>query len=67
MSVAYFSVQKNPRELTRETSLEKFYSKILLNQLFDVSIVKFNSTENNSDSDVNFSRTKTLVAASFSC
>ena len=36
------------------------------NQLFNVSIVNFNSTENSSASEVDFSRAKTAVAASLS-
>ena len=35
------------------------------NQLLAVSMVNFSSTGNNSDSEVDFSRAKTVVAASF--
>ena len=42
-----------------------FNLKVKLNHLTKVPIVSFNSNENNSDSDVDFWRTKTFVAASF--
>ena len=35
------------------------------NQLFIVSMVNFSSTGNSSDSEVDFSRAKTVVAGSF--
>ena len=40
---------------------------VLENQLFKVSTVNFSSTENNSAREVDFSRSRTAVAASFSC
>ena len=38
---------------------------IVENDLFKVSMVNFSSTENNSDSEEDFSRVRTEVAASF--
>ena len=42
-----------------------FDLKVQLNHLTKVPIVNFNSIENNSDSDVDFRRTKAFAAASF--
>ena len=53
----YYWISLNSRNFDLKTSL---------NRLTKVSIVSFNSTENSSDKDVDFWRTKTFVAASFS-
>ena len=48
-------------------SSKHFALIIVENDLFKVSIVDFSSTENNSDSEEDFSRVRTDIAASFNC